>query len=532
MNKWKKPILLAITFVIVGLMITGSMNVIAKDNQNEITNKYRVYKRNILPSNQAQAKTLENIKETDSNIGKLDSIPLFAGIEPTISSSVSDMVVGFYSFEQENVYFSGSNDIGSTWTDAIGWSFSEPPELPDVDGCGDGRFIATMVPSYYEYDGSASIKVEITDATDVDDGYYASLWTWYDVGAGYTGFIDLACGGYTADDPVENTWAYGGMSIIGDHGELGSQTPMFTYQYQEDGWAWIYNFADEPGDLNGATSTAMDIDQDNNYAYSIWNYDHGGTMDLYLFIMDFGTWGDYDGRPIHDNSWDAFINSSGNDNVLDISAYKENLIIVSERDGDIVAYYGNDVINSDVSETSVVTDAIDPRIDHTDENKATCSFIKDGVLYTSKTEDGGATWSNPVAVSEEGIVQSGDVCPLGLTYESEGTVYFSLGGVEQPIIEIQSISGGIGVSAVIKNIGNADATNVQWSINLDGLVFLGKDSSGNIASIAPDESKEIKSKFPLGFGNIDITISANSDEGASAEQTASGKLLLFFITGL
>jgi hypothetical protein len=38
---------------------------------------------------------------------------------------------------------------------------------------------------------------------------------------------------------------------------------------------------------------------------------------------------------------------------------------------------------------------------------------------------------------------------------------------------------------------------------------------------------EISSGFPLGFGDIDITVVADT-----ATETATGKLLLFFITGL
>ena len=60
-------------------------------------------------------------------------------------------------------------------------------------------------------------------------------YSWNDVGAGYTNFIDVACGGYTAADPAENEWAYGGYSIVGDHGDLGEQTGFFSY-LNSDAW--------------------------------------------------------------------------------------------------------------------------------------------------------------------------------------------------------------------------------------------------------------------------------------------------------
>src|SRR5512135_2676912 len=49
-----------------------------------------------------------------------------------------------------------------------------------------------------------------------------------------------------------------------------------------------------------------------------------------------------------------------------------------------------------------------------------------------------------------------------------------------PRIEIGNITAGFGsVSAPIKNVGAGDATNVEWSITVEGkLVLLGKSTSG------------------------------------------------------
>ena len=69
-------------------------------------------------------------------------------------------------------------------------------------------------------------------------------------------------------------------------------------------------------------------------------------MDLYLFIMDFGQWGEYGGSPIHENNWVETLATSGNDNNLDVSAFQQNVIIVSERDGAIIAYYANGLTQS------------------------------------------------------------------------------------------------------------------------------------------------------------------------------------------
>jgi Peptidase family C25/Propeptide_C25 len=93
-------------------------------------------------------------------------------------------------------------------------------------------------------------------------------------------------------------------------------------------------------------------------------------------------------------------------------------------------------------------------------------------------------------------------------------------------IVIESITGGIGESAVIKNIGDATAENFDWSIVSTGTVFIGGEKTGT-ATLAPGESTTIKTGLMLGFGPIAITVTADT-----ATKTASAKLLLFFVTGL
>lgn len=96
----------------------------------------------------------------------------------------------------------------------------------------------------------------------------------------------------------------------------------------------------------------------------------------------------------------------------------------------------------------------------------------------------------------------------------------------EPIIIVSSISGGFGVKAVIKNIGTGDATGVAWEIALDGnMVFVGKSKTGTI-DIPAGGSVTVKS-FVIGFGATNINVTA-----ADAAKTATGKVLLFFVTGV
>jgi hypothetical protein len=102
-----------------------------------------------------------------------------------------------------------------------------------------------------------------------------------------------------------------------------------------------------------------------------------------------------------------------------------------------------------------------------------------------------------------------------------------------PVLEIGTITGGFGVKASVKNTGVAAATNVIWTIALDGkLVFVGKSSTGTIATLAVAGNQAIKSKFILGFGKTNIVVSATCDEGVSADATASGIVLGPFVIGV
>ena len=75
----------------------------------------------------------------------------------------------------------------------------------------------------------------------------------------------------------------------------------------------------------------------------------------------------------------------------------------------------------------------------------------------------------------------------------------------------------MGVSAVLKNTGKADATNFAWSIKSDGTVFVGKEKAGT-ATLAAGASTTIKTGFMLGIGAITITVTADT-----AVKTAEAK---------
>lgn len=451
MKNIKKPFLVAIALAIAGLMIVVSASAAIQIQTPTLKTKKQAFVLNKNPSAMIAGMEVAQMKGVISPVESptafpLAAVPVFPGYHPGVASdSLGNVVLGFED-DSPNVWFTASLDAGQTWLDdAVGWQITEPPELPDADSCGDGRFIGGMVPNYLDNEGSALYKVEVTDPGDLENGYTCPYWTWYDVGTGYTDFTAIAVAGYTATDPDENAWGFGGHAIIGDNPDSGADTNFFSYQFDDTGYAWIYRWTG----INGCTATAHDIDPGNLYSYAAWNFNNIGDLDIYVSVMDFGTWEPYPpSYQIHPDVTDLTIEATGNDDYIDISALNDNIIVVSQRAGDIVAYYSTDQLDN-VAESPIATAAVNPRIVHNGDLKATCTFIKDGSVYYSTTENGGSTWSTPEQVPDSEYVpeeyKAADVCGFGAAWmnEDDGNIYFGSMGNAPP--GITTITGPIEV---------------------------------------------------------------------------------------
>ena len=92
----------------------------------------------------------------------------------------------------------------------------------------------------------------------------------------------------------------------------------------------------------------------------------------------------------------------------------------------------------------------------------------------------------------------------------------------KPIIEI-NIVGGLGVTATINNTGNLDAEDITWEIDVKGgiLGMINKTVTGT-TDIFTGKSVEISTGIFIGFGGIDIKVSA-----ADEEEVIEGIQILF-----
>jgi hypothetical protein len=97
---------------------------------------------------------------------------------------------------------------------------------------------------------------------------------------------------------------------------------------------------------------------------------------------------------------------------------------------------------------------------------------------------------------------------------------------QRPVLEITSISGGIGVTAHITNIGDETATNVTARIIITGGLFgsVNKSSTAEIAVINPEGSAQLNTIL-FKFGKIYITATVDASNADQTTKHAEGFII-------
>jgi len=100
----------------------------------------------------------------------------------------------------------------------------------------------------------------------------------------------------------------------------------------------------------------------------------------------------------------------------------------------------------------------------------------------------------------------------GFTYLTEKNMTSS----SNPRIQVEAISGGLGISAAIQNLGDVPLKNINWTIRCDGgLILIGKNAQGTIPILYREKSEIVKIPLVLGIGKTLITATAQSAEGST-----------------
>jgi len=99
-----------------------------------------------------------------------------------------------------------------------------------------------------------------------------------------------------------------------------------------------------------------------------------------------------------------------------------------------------------------------------------------------------------------------------------------------PDLKIGIVKGGLFyIKATIKNDGDAEATDINWEISIEGgIIPFGRICNGTITNIAAEGEMTITSKLILGFGQVRVKVTASGSE-CNTYCNRGGKVFLFFI---
>ncbi len=130
------------------------------------------------------------------------------------------------------------------------------------------------------------------------------------------------------------------------------------------------------------------------------------------------------------------------------------------------------------------------------------------------------------------------ISTMNLTYSARFTrlilaTLASMAIQPRPVLEIPSITGGLGVTSKVRNVGEVNASDVNLTISVTGglLGLLHVSSSAETAVLQPQGSFESKATL-FRLGNIEIGVSAVASNADQVTKHATGFLLGPFVLKL
>jgi len=513
-----------ISLFIIGLMITGTLVIPGEEAENNeyikkcekleiksIPNKYSLMTES-MELNQI-TKASYNLKGRINQLGIDIPVLDLDGVDSLNPSLATDgganiCLVGEISESLFNsdIGFRISTDSGKTWLPedgTIGWELTDVnPEKPVVDFSGDLGGIA----SYIEIGSQFLPQIDIDDITDPEAG---------------NGWLH---GAWNVEDPLDS------VDVAGWNSQF-SPFPEFSK-------GLIYLM----GDISGTTNVNYMLWQNSESSASgIWTgaYDaeyewENGHADVdlvtgmfweaYEISSNFGEFNDSidinfcqlngDDDWWQGNWYGLSIEGSKNP---DIDAANGKAYCVFEfEDGITCAFTNDNGENFEVMQISSI--GSNPHVSITGDN-ILVTYIHNGNLISTTSEDSGSSWEEATVNDEIGTVvddtHSVAVAGSYIAWTHEGpdytSIYFDTAGLSVPIIEIDSISGGFGVKAIIKNTGTADANDIGYSITATGGILgrINGNTEGEI-SISAGSSGTISLPMLIGLGAVTIEINVGT----------------------
>lgn len=459
---------------------------------------------------------------------------------PSVALCSGENIIVVYDIQPDvitsGIWFSYSADMGHTWT-----TVERLVDGYDVDPVVAYRRIGNSAVACWTPDDSdaANIVYLMEDITDPET-WSGSIWTWdddYDM-SDWHNFSIAGC--HIPDYPE----FWGAMSYIGDiqeenYNEFGTQCPWVLTdgaRWGGEGFAYCTDF----NQWNYSRTTSTSIDSSVGRGYTVFDFfnDSVGTYNLGVVHYHLETAWDDDHIWYTSEISGSFYASYAHP---DISMRSGSGYIACETNEngnkDLVCFYSMDGFN-----TTTKTFIANSPDDETDPSVISygdfvqCTFTKNGDLYETHSNDGGVTWSESVQINDQGgtvgrgwhnseLTSGGNVVWVD-TRDGNADIYFDSIGIPAPVINIEEIRGGFGVTSILTNTGGADAENIEWSIVFDGPVFVGKEKTGTVTIPAGGEST-INTGFIFGIGPASVRITVGG-----ASKTASGFVLGPLVLGV
>ncbi|MBU0496486.1 MAG: hypothetical protein KKC68_01055 [Candidatus Thermoplasmatota archaeon] len=148
-----------------------------------------------------------------------------------------------------------------------------------------------------------------------------------------------------------------------------------------------------------------------------------------------------------------------------------------------------------------------------------------GPFSTGTPVEASYTWMHPGTYDV--VVRAKDTIGTPSVWSDPLTITI----IQGPIIDVGLISGGLfTVKSVIRNMGAAEALNVNWSISLEGgTILMGRETTGVISTISAGAAIEIASSPIIGFGKSRVIVEADIPRSSDMREQGATTLLFFII---
>jgi hypothetical protein len=300
------------------------------------------------------------------------------------------------------LFWNGSDDDGLSWP-CIGWMDLYGATYPSIDYWGSGTlFFGTFVPPETFLDGGAFMLVSFIDPADCD-----SWNVWWAPYAAY-GWHSMKMVEIASDDGQES-WNWGFLSAVISRTYPPDtlcnmvDAPHIFYQVNASGYTSVEYFRN----LQHCLTTSADIDRVSQKTYAV--YDRlDEEANQYQLLVRQDLFGDWNLTTALEKN---FIDPGRHIIYPVVAAYDNHVVVIAASyhdslpdDKDVVCWFTDDGDLNNLNNLSLVAATSDPEnfpeIAHVDNETFICTFIKDNVLYVSRTDNGGAIWTIPQRVSD------------------------------------------------------------------------------------------------------------------------------------